>query len=91
MRTQRRPIVFLASRRDHVTLIVDIPDSELVIYAIRQLGGQFEAQARMMRRDAGHFPVKSYGNTNRVIAASRLENAATRLRVIENRYRIAVA
>lgn len=79
------------AERHTVTLLLDEAHATAVIYAVRALAADYEAHAREVRAVAATLPPGSYGAKNRAYIAIRYERVASRLRLVESKYRIEVA
>ena len=85
--------VALASRNPEtqtVTLVLDTATANAVMFAIAAHADEREAHIREVQSYAQTLPEDSYGRHNRQAIANRETRIATRLRVVEHAYRIAI-
>ena len=87
-----RPVA-LASRNPEsqtVTLVLDATTASIAMHAIAAHADEREAHIREVERFGQSLPEGSYGRRNRQAIAARETRVATRLRVVEHAYRMAI-
>jgi hypothetical protein len=72
-----------------VTLVLDDATANVAMFAIAAHAGDREAHAREVEQFARSLPEGSYGRGNRQAIAAREARVATRLRAVEQAYRLA--
>ncbi len=86
-------IVALAGRNPDsqtVTLVLDATTANIAIFAIAAHADERETHIREVERFGQSLPEGSYGQRNRQAIAARETRIATRLRAVEQAYRIAI-
>jgi hypothetical protein len=88
------PGVLALARRDPetqtVSLVLDATTANIALFAIAAHADEREAHVREVERYGHTLPEDSYGRRNRQAIAARETRVATRLRAVEQAYRIAV-
>ena len=87
-----RPVA-LASRNSEsqtVTLVLDATTASVALFAIAAHADEREAHIREVERFGQTLPEGSYGRRNRQAIAARETRIATRLRAVEQAYRMAI-
>jgi hypothetical protein len=87
------PRIIAVARRDPrgqtVSLILDAATADIAIFAAAAHADEREAHVREVERFGQSLPEGSYGRRNRQAIAARETRVATRLRAIEQAYRMA--
>ena len=73
-----------------VSLILDATTANIVMFAIAAHADEREAHVREVERFGQSLPEGSYGRRNRQAIAARETRVATRLRAVEQAYRMAI-
>jgi hypothetical protein len=88
------PRILALARRDPetqlVTLVLDATTASIAIFAIAAHADEREAHLREVERFGQSLPEGSYGRRNRQAIAARETRIATRLRAVEQAYRVAI-
>ena len=88
------PRIIALARRDPesqtVSLILDATTANAALFAIAAHAGEREAHIREVEHLGQSLPEGSYGRRNREAIAARETRVATRLRAVEDAYRIAI-
>jgi hypothetical protein len=90
--TEGPPIIAMARpdpQTETVTLVLDATTANIALFAIAGHADEREAHLREVQRHAQDLPEGSYGRANRETIAARETRIATRLRAVEQAYRIA--
>ena len=91
--TDGPPVIALARRDPEsqtVSLILDATTASTAIFALAGHADEREAHLREVQRHAQNLPEGSYGRQNRQAIAARETRIATRLRAVEQAYRMAI-
>jgi hypothetical protein len=87
------PRIIALARRDPdsqtVSLILDATTANIVMFAVAAHADEREAHLREVERFGATLPEGSYGRRNRQAIAARETRVATRLRAVEQAYRMA--
>ena len=73
-----------------VTLVLDATTASIAMYAIAAHADEREAHVREVQQVGHSLPEGSYGRRNRQAIAARETRVATRLRAVEQAYRLAI-
>jgi hypothetical protein len=87
------PWILALARQDPdtqmVSLVLDATTADIAMYAVAAHADEREAHVREVERSGQNLPEGSYGRRNRQTIAARETRVATRLRAVEQAYRIA--
>jgi hypothetical protein len=88
------PRILALARRDPetqtISLVLDATTANIAMFAIAAHADEREAHIREVERSGQNLPEGSYGRRNRQAIAAREARVVTRLRAVQNAYRMAI-